>query len=109
MQIFLIISLIIAALATIFAIQNATPTTVNFFIWEFEGSLALILLIALIAGALISLFASMPALIKSKLAVTSLNKKLTKSETEIQKVKAQVPAETERPPEQSAADSGTTP
>ncbi len=108
MQIFLIFSLIIAALATIFAVQNATPTTVTFFIWEFEGSLALILLIALIAGALISLFASMPALIKNKLAVSSLNKKLTKSETEIQKAKAQVPAETEKPAEKITADSGTT-
>ncbi len=108
MQIFLIFSLIIAALATIFAVQNATPTTVSFFVWEFEGSLALILLIALIAGALISLFASMPTLIKNTLAVKSLNKKLTKSETEIQKAKAQVPAQTEQPPEQSATESSTT-
>lgn len=97
MQIFLIFSLIIAALATIFAVQNAAPITVNFLVWEFEGSLALILLIALIAGAMISFFASLPALIKGKLTVKNLNKKLTKSETEIKKGAAQ-------PQEQKSTD-----
>jgi len=108
MQIFLIFSLIIAALATIFAVQNAAPITVNFLVWEFEGSLALILLIALIAGAMISFFASLPALIKSRLVVKSLNKKLTKSEMEIKKGAAQPQDETEKPQEQSTADSGST-
>ena len=108
MQIFLIISLMIAVLATIFAVQNAAPTTVRFLVWEFEQSLALILLIALIAGAMISFFASLPALIKGKLTAKNLSKKLTKSETEIEKVKAQSSTEAEKLQKPGAADSGST-
>jgi len=53
MPILLIFSFIIAFVAIIFAIQNTAITPIRFLIWQSEGSLALILFISLVAGALI--------------------------------------------------------
>ncbi|MGB5872674.1 MAG: LapA family protein, partial [Bacteroidota bacterium] len=61
MQIFLLVSLLIAALAVVFALQNTEMITVNFLFWSFQGSLALVLLTALATGAVASSFASLPS------------------------------------------------
>jgi uncharacterized integral membrane protein len=53
-QIYLLIAAIIAILAVIFALQNAIPITVTFLIWQVESSLALILIVAFIAGLITS-------------------------------------------------------
>jgi len=53
-QIYLFIAALIAILAVIFALQNAIPITVSFLIWKVESSLALILIIAFIAGLITS-------------------------------------------------------
>lgn len=74
MQIFLFIAAFIAVLAVIFALQNAIPITVSFLIWKVESSLALILIIAFIAGLITSfLFNSLSRLKKNSL--TSILKK----------------------------------
>ena len=52
MQIFLFFALFIAILAIIFAIQNNADTSVSFFIWDADGSLALVLLVAMISASL---------------------------------------------------------
>ncbi len=54
MQIFLLIAALIAVLAVIFALQNAVPITVSFLFWRAESSLALILILAFIAGLITS-------------------------------------------------------
>ena len=53
-QIFLFIAALIAVLAVIFALQNAIPITVSFLFWKAESSLALILILAFIAGLITS-------------------------------------------------------
>jgi len=50
MQALLIIALLIAILAVIFALQNAIPVSITFLVWKTEGSLALVLLVALAVG-----------------------------------------------------------
>jgi hypothetical protein len=45
MQLQLIVAIIVAILAVVFALQNAVPITVSFLTWRFESSLALVLLI----------------------------------------------------------------
>ncbi len=54
MQIYLFVASFIAVLAVIFALQNAIPITVSFLIWQVESSLALILIMAFIAGLITS-------------------------------------------------------
>ena len=83
MQISLIFALLIAALAVVFALQNGTPTTVTFLAWTFHGSLALILLIALGVGVLISLLVFLPAWVRDKWTITAQKKKLTELQTRL--------------------------
>ncbi len=64
MPIFLIFALIIAFLAIVFAIQNNVPIAINFLIWQSEGSLALVLLVALAVGACIGLLVAVPTILK---------------------------------------------
>jgi uncharacterized integral membrane protein len=85
MQIFLFFALFIAILAIIFAIQNNATTSVSFFVWDADGSLALVLLIAMAIGALISFLLSLPASIKSRLAIRNLRKKNEELEVDLNK------------------------
>jgi putative membrane protein len=82
MQIFLIIALLISIIAVVFALQNLAAVTVSFFIWSIHGSLALVLLVSVAAGVLISLLASLPGLIRARWAVSAQRKKLAALETE---------------------------
>jgi lipopolysaccharide assembly protein A len=82
MQIYLLISLVIAIIAVIFALQNMTTVTISFLFWSIKGSLALVLLITLAAGVLISALASLPGFIGGKWSNTSQRKKLSSLEAE---------------------------
>ncbi len=83
MQILLIFSFVIAFLAILFAIQNTTVTSIRFLIWETEGSLALVLFIALVAGALISYLATAPGQIKQRMTISSQRKRITEVEGQL--------------------------
>ena len=66
MQIRLIAALLIALMAVIFALQNATTVTVTLLFWPFTGSLALVLLGAVFVGALLSLLLSAPSTVRRR-------------------------------------------
>jgi uncharacterized integral membrane protein len=83
MQVSLIFALLVAALAIVFALQNGIPTTITFMTWTFQGSLALILLIALGVGALISLLVFLPAWVRDKWTISAQKKKLTELEARL--------------------------
>lgn len=82
MQIFIIIALLIAVIAVIFALQNTAAVTVTFLFWSINGSLALILLLTLLVGVLISVLVSLPGLIRRKWSLAGQKKKLTALEAE---------------------------
>lgn len=111
MQIFLFFALFISILAIIFAIQNNATTTVSFFIWKSDGSLALVLLLTMAAGALISYLVSLPANIKSRLALRNLRKKIQELEADLEDYKNQVEGykkqESARDQDQILADNST--
>jgi lipopolysaccharide assembly protein A len=81
-MIFILFALIIAVLAVIFALQNMTAVTVTFFIWNFNGSLALVLLGALAVGLLVGLLASLPGLVRGRVTIGGHKKKLSVTEKE---------------------------
>lgn len=62
----LIIMVIIIALVTIFSVQNAIPVVISFFSWKFEASLAIVLFLTGLAGAIIGVSAA--SLLKMKLS-----------------------------------------
>ena len=90
MQIFLFLALIISVLAVIFAVQNNDPATVSFAMWKFNGSLALILLVAIAAGALISFFVSLPTNLRTRWTIRQQRKKLTELESSLATVRGQL-------------------
>ena len=83
MQLGLIVGILFAIVAALFAMQNIVPVVVSLGFWSFEGSLALVLLMTLGLGALIAGLVSSPAMIRrqwntSKLArqVADLERRL---------------------------------
>jgi uncharacterized integral membrane protein len=79
MLFFLIVGLMLGAVTVIFALQNITTITVTFLLWQLEGSLALILALAVTAGVLISILLSVPEIIRTSMrhaALKKVNKKL---------------------------------
>jgi uncharacterized integral membrane protein len=107
MQIFLLVSLLIAAVAVVFALQNTEMITVHFFFWNFQGSLALILLTALATGAVASSFASLPSLFKANWTIGSQKKTIEDLEGRVAELTSKLePAksETKTPPELKAPE-----
>ena len=85
MQLQLIVAIIVAILAVVFALQNAVPIAVSFLIWRFESSLALVLLITLALGILMSLLVSVPSMIKTRKIISNQKKKIQKLGIGLQK------------------------
>ena len=83
MKFSLFIALVIALLAVIFSVQNTSPVTINFLFWNFEGSLALILLITLVTGVIIGFLTSSPSLLKSRSAISTQKKKIAELEASL--------------------------
>jgi len=92
LQIFFFFALIIAILAVIFAFQNNATATVSFAFWKYQGSLALVLLVALAAGALISFFLSLPSNLRTRWTVRTQRKKMTDLESKLAATQAQLDA-----------------
>jgi len=66
MLLFLIVGLIIGAVSVVFVLQNVATITVAFLAWQLSGSLAVILLAAIIAGMLISALILLPSFVKAE-------------------------------------------
>lgn len=83
MQIFLFIAAFIAVLAVIFALQNAVPITVSFLFWQVKSSLALVLIMAFIAGLITSFLFNFLTHLKRTKATIILDSKSLEKQTEI--------------------------
>ena len=83
MQVFILFSIAVAIFAIVFALQNGGQTTVTFLGWSFEGSLALVILISVASGVVISSLASLPPLFKSRWGERSLRKKVVDLEARL--------------------------
>jgi uncharacterized integral membrane protein len=93
---YLIVALVIAVLAVVFALQNSMLVTVSFFSWTITGSLSLVLLATLAIGVLIGLLVLSPALLKKTFKSSSQRKRIDALENEVIQHKAKV-AELQKP------------
>jgi putative membrane protein len=93
---YLIVALLIAVIAVIFALQNTLPITISFFAWEVTGSLSLVLLITLAIGVVIGLLVLAPSAIKNTIQVSGHRKRIGLLEKELDDHKARV-AELQKP------------
>lgn len=83
----LILGIVLGAFSVTFALQNVSVVTLTFFTWQFEGSLALILLLAVAMGILISLLIVLPESIGNYFRYRKLKKVSEKLEEELRKQK----------------------
>lgn len=60
------VSIILSALAVVFALQNAQPARITFLYWSFEASLVIILLLTFVAGVVSAIIASVPGYIRMR-------------------------------------------
>lgn len=90
MQIYLILALIIALLAVIFAVQNVAIVSISFFVWNIQVPLAVALLAALGAGVLITILLSIPGKVKGSWNSVSSKKKFSSLEAERDSLKLKV-------------------
>lgn len=72
MKIALIAAMGIAALAALFAVQNAQQTQVSFMGWYFEAPLVMLLLLTFAAGALTAFLAMLPASLRKTMELSRL-------------------------------------
>ncbi|MCS6910513.1 MAG: lipopolysaccharide assembly protein LapA domain-containing protein [Anaerolineales bacterium] len=91
MQVLLILALILALTAVIFAVQNAMPVTVSFLFWQFANApLALVLLLVVGLGLLMSLLVSVPSLVGNRWTISRLKKRVAELEKSVQEQQARV-------------------
>jgi len=94
--IYLIVALVIAIVAVIFALQNTMPIIISFLAWEVKGSLSLVLLVTLAIGVVIGLLVLAPSTIKNTLAASGHRKRIGLLEKELDEHKARA-AEQQKP------------
>lgn len=102
----LIIAFALAIAAAIFALQNPTIVTANFFGYLVEGSLALFVLIGLGVGFLIGVLVMAPGRIKSSIANSRHRRKIAELEANLEARKSAVES---RPAQESAVPKPPTP
>ncbi len=93
MIIFLILGLLVGAAAVVFALQNITTVTVMFLSWQLEGSLALIIMLAIGVGILMSFLLSLPDIIQKSFQISGLKKHNDKLKDELTEKEKEVEAE----------------
>lgn len=90
----------------IFALQNVQSVMVSFLGWGFEGSVALIVISALLAGIIISLLFSIPSFIRNMVAESrlkghneALRRELDSHKAELENTKQKLAQAENAPPE----------
>ena len=81
---FIITALIIAILAVVFAIQNANIIIISFLAWQFQGSMALVLLLTFALGFVAGSLIILPKLIKRSFMISNQKKKLEESQKRLE-------------------------
>ncbi len=74
MIISLILGFLLGVAALLFALQNTAVVSLTFLGWQFESSLALLILIAFAVGIIVSLLVSIPSAVKDGFRLMSLKK-----------------------------------
>jgi lipopolysaccharide assembly protein A len=86
----LILGFVLGAAAFLFILQNTAVVAVSFLNWQFETSVALVVIMSLLVGCILTLLATLPGAIGNSFRIHRLrknNEELAK-EAELQKQKA---------------------
>lgn len=75
-QLALILSLALAILVAVFAVQNSVPVTLRFGFWSVETSLVVVILAAAAAGAAVASFLGLPGWIRDRSRLRQLTREV---------------------------------
>lgn len=89
----LVIGFLLGVAALLFALQNTAIVALSFLGYQFESSLALLVLIALATGIVLALLVSIPSAVRDGLRIMSLKRENQKLRDEVAALSAQ-PTET---------------
>lgn len=81
---FLIIGFVLGAAVIVFALQNTDIVSLIFLGWQFESSLALVILLAITSGVAISALVSIPSAIANGMRMMALRKENTNLRKELE-------------------------
>lgn len=81
----MIIALVIAVLVALVTLQNAQPVQVNFFSWNFQGSLVIVILLAFVVGLAMATLLSVPGRFRKSRELAECRKRLRELEREKEK------------------------
>lgn len=84
MPFLIIAAIIIAFLAIAFALQNNIILGINLLVWQYQGSLAIVLLSTLAIGFLIGLLVLLPALLKRGFRISRAQRRTSDLEEQVQ-------------------------
>lgn len=104
MLILFILGLLLGGAAVIFALQNVTIITVTFFSWQMTGSLALILILAIFAGVVVTVLLLLPGSVSNYFQYRRLAKEVARLEEELRKQKALTVFAKSTPPTREAIE-----
>lgn len=79
----LILGVLLGALSVVFIAQNTLLVTITFLPWQFEGSLAVILLLTILCGVVITLLFLLPTLINDTFYLSAIKKQKKEVEDEL--------------------------
>jgi len=79
---YLLLVLVVAILAVMFAAQNGATVAITFFSWSTSGSLSLVLIVTLSIGILIGLLIMAPSVFKRSFQSSGLKRRLHRLEKE---------------------------
>ncbi len=71
-HVYFIFGVVLGMAVAIFAVQNVAPVEVRFFLWQVEGPLAAVVLVAVTAGLVLALLLGLPDTILSRLRMRRL-------------------------------------
>lgn len=103
MQLTVIVAIIIAIAGVAFAMQNGVPVTVVFFLWRFDGSLAMVLLIAMALGGIVIALVSTPSTVRRQWTINRQRKRIDELEQLSREQKDAITRQQRGEPEPEAA------
>lgn len=83
--------LIIILIVVLFALNNSTTVKINFWIWNVESNLSLVLILSVIFGALSSFLLSLPYRTKKNHEIKGRDKRIKSLEDEVLRLKKDNP------------------
>lgn len=95
MQLTIIFAILVAVGGVSFALQNNVPVTVNFLLWRFDSSLAMVLLLAVALGAIIVALLTTPSTVRGQLRGRRQTKHIEDLERDCERLRVRI-AELER-------------